>query len=394
MLSWEHALRFLWNLALEQRRLALARPRDERRFYTAFDQMLELKELRAELPWLTDVPYNVCAQLLVELDMAWELCFKKLAKAPRYKRKGDKGLGFCEPRARVWCLGPTTLRFPKVGSLHAVVHRPVEGKPRTCTIRHEGDQWFASMVYAIEINPIPRTEPVVAIDLGVVNFVSDSDGRITPSPQFYAQAVQRLARAQRAFSRKKKGSKNRVKAQMKVTRLHCKVRRQRKHLVQNISAAYAKSHGTVVVEKLKIQNMVRSARGTVEAPGTRVRAKTGLNRSILDVGWSSLIFCLRYKLAWSGGQLHEVPAQYSSQTCHQCDHVDAASRLTQADFCCTSCGMRMHADLNAALVLKNRANRSVQPVEGSTIVARRSRKWRDPSGSAKSPVGGADYIEY
>jgi putative transposase len=117
----------------------------------------------------------------------------------------------------------------------------------------------------------------------------------------------------------------------------------------------------VIVEKLQIANMVRAQRG--------------LARGILDAGWGLLVELLRYKLAWSGGQLVEVPAHYSSQTCHQCGAVDAASRRTQAEFICTRCGLGMHADLNAALVLKSRANRSALPVEGSALQApRRNRK--------------------
>lgn len=375
LLAWESALRFLWNLALEQRRLGLARPQDERRFYTAFDQHLELTELRAELPWLADVPRNVCAQLLVELDKAWQRCFKKLARAPRFKRKGRDLLGLCEPHPKVWRLDGSTLRFPKLGNLRTVVHRPLDGKPKTCTVRREGDQWFASIVCELEVAPpIPSTDPVVALDRGVVNLVADSDGNIVESPRFYAHSRKRLARAQRTVSRRKKGSKNREKAKARVARLHRKVSRQREHVVQNLSATYAKSHGTVIVEKLQISNMTRSARGTVEEPGAQVKAKAGLNRGILDAGWGRLMECLRYKLEWSGGQLVEVPAHYSSQTCHQCGHVDAASRRSQAAFCCTGCGLDMHADLNAALVLKSRANRSAQPVEGSALAARRSRK--------------------
>src|SRR5262245_44183351 len=91
LLAWEGALRFLWNLALEQRKLGLARP--SRIFFGKFDQIDELTELRQQLPWLADVPRNVSAQLLVELDKAWQRCFKKLARAPRWKRKDRDCLG-------------------------------------------------------------------------------------------------------------------------------------------------------------------------------------------------------------------------------------------------------------------------------------------------------------
>ena len=373
--QWEGALRFLWNVALEQRLMGLARCGDDKRYVTAFDQIKELTELRAELPWLADVPRNVCAQLLVELDKAWQRCFKRLGKRPRWKRKGKGSLGLCEPHPKTWRLDGKTLRFPKLGNIPIVVHRAVEGKPKTCTITYEGSQWFASISCEIEIaDPAPRTEPVVGIDRGVANLLADSDGNLIPNPKYLDRTLKRLAHAQRVVSRRKKGSKNREKAKVRVATLHRKVRRQREHTLHTLSARYAKSHGTVVVEDLKIQNMVRSAKGTVDEPGANVSAKSGLNRSILDAGWGQLVSMLRYKLAWSGGNLVEVPAAYSSQTCSACGAVDAASRPSQSVFRCTCCGYSDHADLNASKVLKTRANRSGLPGEGSLLGTRRTRK--------------------
>jgi putative transposase len=166
--AWQSALRFLWNLALEQRCIGLSRSDDDKCYPTAFDQINELTALRAELPWLADVPRNVCAQLLVELDKAWSRRFAKLARAPRWKRKGLDALGFCEPHPKVWRLDGETIRFPKLGNLRAVVHRLPVGKPKTCTLREEAGQWFASLIYETEVaEPAPRTSPVVGV-AGVV----------------------------------------------------------------------------------------------------------------------------------------------------------------------------------------------------------------------------------
>jgi putative transposase len=170
MLAWESALRFLWNLALEQRKLGLGRP--VRLYPNAFDQISELKSLCAEVPFLADVPRNVCAQLLVELDKAWQRCFKRLARAPRWKRKGRDSLGLAEPHSRVWLLVGNTLRFPKLGNLRAVIHRPLEGKPKSCTIRRDGDQWFVSIVCEVELpEPAPRIDPGVALDRGITHLI-------------------------------------------------------------------------------------------------------------------------------------------------------------------------------------------------------------------------------
>jgi putative transposase len=349
---WSDALRFLWNLANEQRLIGYARPRESRVYPTAFDQINELTALRAELPWLADVPRGVCEQLLVELDKAWQRCFKKIGRAPRWKRRGRDVLGLCEPHPKKWRLAGNELRFPKLGAMRVVVHRPLEGKPKTCTIKRDGDQWFASIMCEIKVaEPVSRTTPVVAVDRGVVNVTADSDGRLVEAPRHYRSALRRLARAQRAVSRRKKGSNNREKAKIRVMRIHRKVRRQREHFLHVLSHGYAKSHGTVVIEKLQVSNMVKANRG--------------LARGILDAGWSRFAEMLRYKLAGSGGMLLEVPAAYSSQTCSACGCVDAENRVSQSVFCCTSCDYRDHADLNAAKVLKSRANRSALLGEGS-----------------------------
>ena len=363
--AWQSALRFLWNIALEQRRMGLARCGDDKRYPTAFDQNSELTALRAELPWLADVPRNVCTQLLVELDKAWQRCFAKLARAPRWKRKGLDALGLCEPHPKTWRLDGSQIRFPKLGNLRAVVHREPFGKPKTCTLREEAGQWFASLVYETEVaEPAPRTTPVIALDRGVVNVIADSDGNIVENPRYLDAAATRLARAQRSVSRKKKGSKNRGKAKCRVAVLHRKVRRQREHMLHNISARLSKSHAIVVVEKLQIGNMVK--------------ASSGLARSILGAGWGRLVEQLKYKTAALGGAVVEVPAAYSSQTCNACGHVAAESRRAQAVFECVGCGVREHADINAAKVLlqrfEHRANRSVLPGEASGLPGPRPRK--------------------
>jgi len=337
---WSDALRFLWNLAHEQRLMAYAHARCDRHYPSAFDQINELTGLRSEFPWLADVPRNVSSQLLMELDHAWQRCFKKLARTPRWKRKGRDVVSFCEPHSKVWRIDADGLHFPKLGVLRIIVHRPLEGMPKTCTIVRDGDQCFASIVCVIEREaPAPRAEPVVALDRGIINFVADSDGNIVENPRNLRRATRRLAHAQRVVSRRRKGSRNREKAKLRVARIHRKVRRQRDDFVHRLSCHYANSHGRVIVERLNIKGMVRNH---------------CLARAILDAGWGRFVQFLRYKLAWSGGTLEEVWAAYSSQTCSVCGCVDSRSRVSQALFACVHCGHRDHADINAAKVQRLR----------------------------------------
>lgn len=359
--AWANASRFLWNLANEQRLLGLARSRSERRYYTAYDQQLELKELRAELPWLADVPRDACAHLLERLDVAWQRCFKKLDRAPRWKRRGGGHVSVCEPHPKSWRLNGDVIRFPKLGNLRAVIHRPLEGTPKTCTIKRDGDQWFATISCTLDVaEPAPRTEPVVAIDRGIVIFGARSDGEHIKNPEYLAASMKRLAHAQSTVARRKKGSQNQKKAKLRVMRIHRKVRRQREHFLHVTSTRLAKSHGVVVLEKLNVAGMMRGH----------------CARSIADAGWSAFGAMLVYKQAWSGGSVEFVPAAYSSQTCSSCGCINRKSRRSQSEFVCTACGHAESADVNAAKVLlKRRANRSVLPVEGTLLEGTlRSRK--------------------
>jgi len=382
IVAWEHSLRSLWNIAQEQRLLGMARSKDERRYYTAFDQINQLKELRAELPWLADVPSDVCGQLLVELDMAWERCFKKLARAPRWKHKGKGFLSLCETHSNKWRLDGDVIRFPKLGNLRAVIHRPLEGTPKACTLKRDGDQWFATISCVLDVpEPAPRTEPIVAIDRGVVVFGARSDGKPPiENPEYLLASMKRLVHADRTVSRRKKGSQNQKKARLHVMRIHRLVRRQREYHLHVQSARLAKSHGVVVLEKLNVAGMMRG----------------NCARGIADAGWSAFSRMLEYKQAWSGGSVEFVNAAYSSQTCSECGCVDRKSRRSQSEFVCTACGHAENADVNAAKVLlKRRVNPSALPVEGSllegTLRSRKSLRVSRRSAESSALQGRVDY---
>jgi putative transposase len=115
------------------------------------------------------------------------------------------------------------------------------------------------------------------------------------------------------------------------------------------STAISKNHATVCVKDLRVSNVSSSAAGSMQSPGSKVRAKSGLNRSILDQGWAELRRQLEYKSAWNGGRLIAVPAIHTSRTCPECGCTGQGNRKTQARFCCVECGYEANADLVAAI---------------------------------------------
>src|SRR5438552_1863952 len=302
------------------------------RLPSAFDQITQLTEMRAEIPWLAEVPRNVCAQVLVELDAAWQRCFTRLARRPRWKKKGRDPVAITEPHPRVFRVTPGGVAFPKLGTIRAILHRPLVGEPRRCTIAREVDQWFVSIQCEQEVPaPARRPGPVVAIDRGVTNLLGDSDGRLVPNPKHLDASLRQLAHAQRVVARRTTASQGRERARLRDAKLHRTIRRQRAHGLHLLSARYAQSHGGVTRGRLHVAGMLRGR----------------LGRHISGAGWASFCAMLRYKLEATGGRLVEVPAPYSSQTCSACGVVDAASRQGER-FRCVASGQEAHSVLNAA----------------------------------------------
>ncbi|GAF85390.1 unnamed protein product, partial [marine sediment metagenome] len=344
----------LWNVANRQRVDVLSKwPRGDRRFVSYLDQQPQLTELREAIDWLRDVPCNACQGVLRDLDKAWQRLFKGLADRPNFKRRWDS-VGMIDPAFRATWVGDDWIRLPKLGRVHAVIHRPLAGSPKTCTVTRRGDHWFASICTEVQIpDPCVSRRAVVGIDRGVTSILADSDGRTVAPPDRLVRMAKLVDVAKAKADRKQKGSNNRAKAQRLVTQRQMKETDIRREFLHEESRYYAECYGVIVVEKLKIDNMTKSAKGTVEEPGRNVKAKAGLNRAILRSGWGQFVTMLCYKAEETGAIVVEVPAAYSSQTCSECGHVASENRNGKR-FCCVSCGHEDDADINAARVLVQR----------------------------------------
>jgi putative transposase len=146
------------------------------------------------------------------------------------------------------------------------------------------------------------------------------------------------------------------------------------------TSAISKNHAMVCIEDLRVKNMSKSAAGTAENPGQCVRAKSGLNKSILDQGWFEFRRQLEYKLAWAGGRLITVPPQNTSQQCPVCDCVSAANRLTQARFRCVECLYEDNADVVGAKNILARGHRVAACGEAvSRCVSSAASRKQDPT---------------
>ena len=199
------------------------------------------------------------------------------------------------------------------------------------------------------VSVFPRaSKSIIGIDAGIKCFAAFSDGTLVEGPGSFRRHEDALAREQRKLARKQKGSENWKKQKRKISRLHHRIADVRMDFLHKLSTEVCKNQARVYVERLNIRGMSASAKGTEEIPGRNVRAKSGLNKSILDQGWFEFRRQLDYKLDWIGGSLEEVDAHHTSQRCSCCGHTEKGNRKTQAVFVCLSCGIEQHADINAA----------------------------------------------
>ncbi|WP_328475076.1 transposase [Actinoplanes sp. NBC_00393] len=195
-------------------------------------------------------------------------------------------------------------------------------------------------------------------------FLTTSDGRHEPNPRFVQTMAGELATAQQALSRKTRGSHNRAKARAKVAAIHTRIRRQRADFHHKTALQLVREHEVIAHEKLRVDNMTRSASGTVAQPGTNVAQKSGLNKSILDAGWAAFLRILTAKAESAGRTTIPVDAAHTSQTCPRCGHVAKQNRRTQAEFTCQGCGYTDHADIVGAInVLRRGLASQPEPVK-------------------------------
>jgi len=302
-------------------------------------------------PWLKVAPVHPLQHALKDLDRAYQNFFEKRADFPRFKKRGLHD-SFRFPDSKQFKLdqGNNRIFLPKLGWLRYRNSRQVLGTLKNVTVSLSAGHWYVSIQTEREVAvPLHAAPLAVGIDLGVVRFATLSDGTVYAPLNSFKRHETALRKAQQAMSRKVKFSANWKKAKARVQRLHARIGNARRDYLHKTSTAISQNHAMVCIEDLQVRNMSKSAAGTTEQPGRNVRAKSGLNKAILDQGWFEFRRQLDYKLAWRGGWLVTVPPQNTSRTCPCCGHVSADNRQTQARFACVECGFEDNADVVGAI---------------------------------------------
>lgn len=343
------ACRFVFNKALD-----LQKTRYEsgapRLGFAGLCKMLTTWRHSADTPWLKDAPTHPLQQALKDLERAYANFFAKRAGYPRFKKKGRRD-SFRYPDHTQIKLDQINDRvfLPKLGWLRYRNSRAVLGTVRNATVSQRAGRWYVSIQTAREVEPAIACGPAVGIDMGIARLATMSNGGDVAPLNSFKRHETRLRKAQQALSRKTKFSNNWRKAMLRVQRIHARIGNARRDYLHKATSTICNNHAIVYIEDLQVKNMAKSAAGDCAAPGRHVRAKSGLNKAILDQGWHEFRRQLAYKLAWKGGCLFAVPPHHTSQTCPACGHVAAGNRRSQALFACLMCAYENNADVVGAI---------------------------------------------
>jgi putative transposase len=327
--------RYVYNWALRQRTDAYYQ-HGERLYYDGTAGRLVTLKKQEETAWLNDVSSVPLQQALRNLDRAFRNFFDGRADYPTFKKKRNQQSATYANNAFTW-KGQALTLAKMAAPLSIVWHRrlPDGCKPSSVTItKDEAERYFVSILVEEDIKPLEVTPKMVGLDLGLKSMVITSDGHTYGNPKFFAKDEKKLAKAQRRHAKKKKGSKNRAKARLKVARVHKKMADRRRDYQHQLSTRIIRENQVVCVESLQVKNMVKNH---------------CLAKAISDVGWSEFVRQLEYKAAWSGRNLVKIDKWYpSSKRCSDCGHMLDSLTLDVRVWTCPECGVVHDRDSNAA----------------------------------------------
>ena len=322
--------------------------------YQSFSELCKLltlwKKAEAATTFLKTPHSQPLQQTLKHLDRALKDAFNKSnpKQFPRFKKKGA-GDSFRYPQGFKLEEHNSRIFLPKIGWVNYRKSRPVVGTPRNMTISKRGEHWFVSIQTEHEtVTPKYEEASIVGGDLGVTRFLTLSTGEYFEPLNSFKALEKKLARLQRTLARRVKGSRRWKQLKRSIAKLHIRIANARADYLHKLSYYLSKNHAVVVLEDLKVVTMSKSAKGTKEEPGENVRAKSQLNKSILDQGWCEFKRQLAYKLEWCGGMLVVVNPKDTSRCCPECGHTSADNRKSQSSFVCVQCGYVENADFVGA----------------------------------------------
>ncbi len=328
--------RLVYNKALSARTEAWYR--DQKRVsYKDTSKMLTEWKKEAELSFLKAVSSVALQQGLRHLQGAFTNFFAGRAKYPNFKKKRNGGsaeftkAAFRYVDGQVYlakCAEPLPIRWSRL--------LPANVEPSTITVKlSPAGRWTVSLLVEVDIEPLPPVEKQIGIDLGISALLTLSDGEKVANPKGFKAKFRKLRKAQKALSRRVKGSNNRHKARLRVARVHAEIADARKDMLHKLTTRLVQENQLIAVEDLAVKNMVQNH---------------CLAQAISDASWGELVRQLEYKCDWYGRTLVKIDRWFpSSKRCSSCGHTVNELPLNIRSWDCPECGVQHDRDINAAI---------------------------------------------
>lgn len=328
--------RELHNAAIEERQNAYGSRAKSISYSVQQNQLPDIKKIRPEYK---QIHSQVLQNVLDRVDKAFQSFFDRVKAGkkpghPRFKSR-DRYKSITFPQSGFEIVNSKVV-LSKIGHIKMVLHRPVEGTIKTCTIkRMPTGKWFVIFTCEVVPNRLPTSEQDIGLDAGLKNFATLSNGEVIENPGFFRQEEAQLAKAQRALSKAPKGTKERKEKKKVVARVYERISNKRENFCHQEARKIVNIYGIICVEALRILNMMQNEK---------------LSKSIADAAWGMFFSCLDSKAEEAGRQFIQVPARYTSQECCICHN---RKELTLADriYKCSNpeCNMVLDRDWNAAI---------------------------------------------
>jgi putative transposase len=338
-------VRLVYNKALHTRTQGWYE-KQERIDYKQTSAMLTNWKKQEDLQFLNEVSSVPLQQGLRNLQKAFTNFWSGRAKYPNFKKKRSGGsaeftrAAFRWKDGQLWlakCNDPLPIRWSRT--------LPDKSEPSTVTVRLAASgYWFVSLlVNDRTVKPLPQVEKAVGIDAGITSLIATSDGEKIANPKHFKRLRYKLRQAQKALSRRTKGSNNREKARVAVARIQAAIADARKDFLHKLTTRLVRENQTIAVEDLAVKNMLIAKRGANSAQNHK------LAQAIADASWAELVRQLEYKCQWYGRTLVKIDRWFpSSKRCGHCGHVVDKLSLDVREWVCPECGTHHDRDINAA----------------------------------------------